>query len=246
VPPRSALTNLPSLLDDVVLEATGRGHGEDPSRRGTGGPAGNARLTAWTGLLLLVLFLAELLTLLDVRGLISWHIVIGTLLIPPALLKTASTGWRIARYYRGEPHYHQAGPPPMLLRIIGPGVVLSTLALLGSGVVLVLLGPDRSRSAIVTAVGQRVDWVTVHQGLFIGWAVLTGLHVLARVVPAVRTATGRERRVPGGARRMGALLVALVAAVVLAAVLLAASGSWRTDPGHRDRPGQGLRQSAPR
>ncbi|MDP9220250.1 MAG: hypothetical protein M3P23_06890 [Actinomycetota bacterium] len=246
VPPRSARTNLPPLLDDVVLEATGRTHGDDPSRPVTGGPAGNARLTAWTGLVLLALFLAELVTLLDVRGLISWHIVVGTLLIPPALLKTASTGWRIACYYRREPHYHQAGPPPMLLRIIGPGVVLSTLGLLGSGVLLVLLGPASSRSVIVTALGQRVDWITVHQGLFIGWAVLTGLHVLARVVPAVRMATGGKRRVPGGARRMGALLVALVAAVVLAAVVLAASGSWRSDPGHRDRPTGGFRQSAPR
>lgn len=61
-----------------------------------------------------------MITLLDVGGLISWHVVIGTLLIPPALLKTASTGWRIARYYSGTPPYRQAGPPPMLLRILGP------------------------------------------------------------------------------------------------------------------------------
>ena len=40
----------------------------------TGGPAGNAALTAWTGLTLLVLSVAELLTLFNVTGLISWHV----------------------------------------------------------------------------------------------------------------------------------------------------------------------------
>jgi hypothetical protein len=160
---------------------------------GTGGPAGNARLTAWTGLLLLVLSVAELVTLINVGGLISWHIVIGTLLVPPALLKTASTGWRIARYYRGNLAYHQAGPPPLLLRILGPGVVASTLGLLVSGLLLVLLGQDRSRTVLITALGQRVDWLTLHQGLFIVWAVLTGLHVLGRTVPALQLTLFRER-----------------------------------------------------
>ncbi len=105
---------------------------------GTGGPAGNARLTAWTGLVLLVLLLAELVTLLDVRGLITWHVAVGVLLIPPALLKTGSTGWRIIRYYTGSRPYRHAGPPPLLLRVLGPLVVLFTLAVLGSGVALIL------------------------------------------------------------------------------------------------------------
>src|SRR5665213_387039 len=88
-----------SIVSDAFYSAIGRLHRDDPIEPRTVGPAGNARLTAWTGLLLLVLSLAELVTLLNVGGLISWHIVIGTLLIPPALLKTASTGWRIIRYY---------------------------------------------------------------------------------------------------------------------------------------------------
>lgn len=83
--------------------------------------------------MLLVLSVAELVTLLDVSGLISWHIVIGTLLVPPAVLKTASTGWRIARYASGTPRYRQTGPPPMLLRVLGPGVIGSTVGLLASG-----------------------------------------------------------------------------------------------------------------
>ena len=71
------------------------------SCRGRGVPPGNARLTAWTGLVLLVLFLAELVTLLDVSGLISWHLALGVALGPPALLKTTTTGWRVVRYYTG-------------------------------------------------------------------------------------------------------------------------------------------------
>jgi hypothetical protein len=87
------------MVADAVAEAVGRERRVDPVLPRTGGPAGNALLTAWTALVLLVCSLAELLTLFDVKGLISWHVAIGALLVPPAVLKTASTGWRIARYY---------------------------------------------------------------------------------------------------------------------------------------------------
>ncbi|WP_138734092.1 hypothetical protein [Modestobacter excelsi] len=54
------LAVLPKLATELVDEAAGRSHRSDAVTGRTGGPAGNARLTAWTGLLLLVLFLAEL------------------------------------------------------------------------------------------------------------------------------------------------------------------------------------------
>jgi hypothetical protein len=81
---------LRSAVTDTLRAAAGRYHRNDPTAPGSGGPAGNARLTAWAGLLLLVLSLAELVTLINVGGLISWHVVIGVLLVPPALLKTVS------------------------------------------------------------------------------------------------------------------------------------------------------------
>src|ERR1700730_3560478 len=115
-------SRLSAMTSDVVSEAVGQGHREDPVLAGMGGPAGNARLTAWTGVVLLVLFIAELVTLLDVRGLVSWHVVIGVLLVPPALLKTASTGCGILRYYAGNRPFREAGPPPLLLRVLGPVV----------------------------------------------------------------------------------------------------------------------------
>src|SRR5689334_6912276 len=140
---------LVALGEPVFEQAIGRQHRRDPVLPRTGGPAGNARLTAWTGLVLLALFLAELVTLLDVHGLMSWHVTIGALLIPPALLKTGSTGWRIVRYYRGNDAYRAAGPPPLLLRVLGPLVVFSTLAVLGTGIWLIVVGPDRSRSDLI-------------------------------------------------------------------------------------------------
>lgn len=224
-------------IGDVVAEATGREARHDPVLPGTGGPAGNAVLTAWTGIVLLVLGVAELLTLFDVRGLISWHVAVGALLVPPALLKTGSTGWRLVRYYLGHRPYVAAGPPVLLLRLLGPLVVISTLGLLGTGVVLILLGEETGRSELLTVLGFRIDWITLHQGAFVVWAGATGLHLLARMVPAVRLtfAQRRGRRVPGGPSRAVALGVALVLAGVLAVVLVNVDGSWGRD---HFRPGQ--------
>src|SRR5436190_12840002 len=96
------------------------------SPRGTLGPAGNTRLTALTACALLVLLAVEGATLLSLRTLISWHILVGMLLVPLAALKLASTGYRFARYYTGDRAYVQAGPPQLWLRLLGPIVVLST------------------------------------------------------------------------------------------------------------------------
>lgn len=247
-PPRRPSSGSPIVLD-ALHAAIGRTGRDDPITPRTGGPAGNARLTAWTGLIVLGLSAAELVALIDVGGLISWHIVIGTLLIPPALLKTASTGWRIGRYYRRNPDYRHAGPPPMLLRILGPGVVASTLGLLASGVVLVLIGQDNTRAVLITALGQRVDWLTVHEGLFIIWAVLTGLHVLAPLIPALQVTVMTRRpttTVDGSRRRAAAIGAAVVVAAVSAVLVLSAAGSWKHDDHHpRPRDFGGVGVSAP-
>jgi hypothetical protein len=232
------------MVSDLVGVATGREHRQDDIVPGHGGPAGNARLTAWTGLVLLVLSVAELVTVLDVRGLISWHIVIGVLLLPPALLKTGTTGWRIVRYYTGSRTYRDAGPPPLVLRILGPLVVAFTLAVLVSGLTLVVLGPDSSRTVLLQAFGQRVDAITVHQVAFVAWAVVTGLHVLARLVPALQLTLipgGGLPQVPGRYRRSAALAVAVVVAGGSAALVLHASSAWRSQSfDHRGLPRSAL------
>jgi hypothetical protein len=238
---RARLQGLPPFLAETVSEAIGQSHRKDPVTPRTGGPAGNANLTAWTGLLLLALSVAETFTLLDVRGLISWHVVIGVLLVPPAILKTATTGWRILSYYRRSPAYAKAGPPPMLLRILGPAVVLSTLGLLGSGLLLIALGTDASRRVFLRLPLVAVDALSVHQGLFVIWILVTSLHVLGRFIPALRLTVARPPTagpLPGSSRRAVALVCVAVVAVVAAPLVLYASGSWQSD--QRDgEPGGG-------
>ena len=57
-----------------------------------GGTEGNARLIGWTGLVLLVLLAIEGVTILDIRPLLSVHVFVGLLLIPPVALKLGATG----------------------------------------------------------------------------------------------------------------------------------------------------------
>jgi hypothetical protein len=109
-------------------------HRAGTQRRADAGVAGNARLTAANAAVLLVLLAAEGVTILRVHQLLSPHVFIGVVLIPPVLLKVASTTWRFARYYTGVPAYRRKGAPPVLLRMLGPIVVILTLVLLFSGV----------------------------------------------------------------------------------------------------------------
>jgi len=234
---------LRELVDDTIAHATGRAHRADETRAGSGGPRGNARLTAWIGLGLLIAFAAELVTLLDVRGLLRWHIILGVVLIPPAILKTASTGWRILRYYTGNGAYRRAGPPPVLFRVLGPLVVVTTLGVLGSGLLLVLLGPEASRQPRATLFGNTIDLAMVHKGAFVLWGAATGLHVLGRLVPAWQATLGAVTRsdlVPG--RWLRAVILAMTALVAIGATavtvsLVDTSGWDRPHLGDRPRPG---------
>ncbi|MEO6414115.1 MAG: hypothetical protein ABIO48_16125 [Pedococcus sp.] len=211
-------------IGTLVSEATGRADRRDPRRHRTGGPAGNARLTAWTGMVLLALLAVEGITLVDVRGLITWHIVVGSLLVPPALLKTASTGWRMVRYYAGSRDYRTAGPPPLLLRLLAPLVVASTLALLTTGIVVGVVGPDSARAPFW---GTPASLLFLHQASFAVWVGATSLHVLGRLVPAARIIGGRAASaVDGRALRGLAVLVVLALAVWVATVVLAGSAGW--------------------
>jgi hypothetical protein len=216
---------------DYARQAAGLSHRRDEVVGSSGGPAGNARLTAWTGLLLLVLFGAELVTLLDVRGWIDWHIVLGVLLIPPALVKTASTSWRIVRYYTGSRPYRDAGPPTLVLRLLGPLVVLFTLAVLGSGVALILVSPDAGRRAFVSAAGFGVSLLMIHKATFVVWGIVTGAHTLGRLIPALQLTVLRwsdRPRVPGRHRRSATLAAAVVSGALAAVLALSVAGGWRT------------------
>ena len=219
-------TQLTEAFSALVASALGREHRADPATGRTGGPAGNARLTAWLGLLLLVAFLVECATLLSLGLFISVHIVVGVLLVALVLAKTGTTGWRIVRYYLGDPHYREAGPPPLLLRLLGPAVVLGGLALLGTGLALVAMG-ESARASLFTILGFRVDTVTLHQAAFVLWLVVTVPHTLARLVPAWQLAFGERRRPLAGAWvRAFALAGVLAVGAAVAVPVLGEAGEW--------------------
>lgn len=51
------------------------------------GADGNAHLTGTTGVVLLIALFVEGITILQIRGLITLHIFLGLMLVPPAVLR---------------------------------------------------------------------------------------------------------------------------------------------------------------
>jgi hypothetical protein len=187
-----------------------------------GGTTGNERLTTATGAVLIVLLAVIGVTILRIHGLLSVHLFVGMLLIPPVLLKLSSTGYRFVRYYTANPRYRRKGPPPMALRMLAPMVVLSTVVVFASGVALLFAGP-----------GSRATLFPIHKYSFFAWIAFTALHVLGHLpaMPAVlRADYGSSARlsgdVTGRAGRVLALGGALVAGVVLAVLVIPQFGPW--------------------
>lgn len=224
---------LREAAQDALETALGRSHRQDEVRGRTGGPASNARLAASTGLLLLALSLAELVTLISINRLIEWHLALGAALIAPAAFKTAVTGWRLLGYYTAAgpsgPAYKKAGPPPLLLRLLGPLVVVSTALLLGTGLWVVYLGPEGSRRPQLPGGLFGVNVITFHQGSFILWAVATGLHVLGRFIPALQLTVIRVAGAPvarGVALRWLSLACATLISIASVVLILQHTGGW--------------------
>ncbi|MEO6857379.1 MAG: hypothetical protein ABI323_02165 [Solirubrobacteraceae bacterium] len=195
-------------------------------RSATGGPAGNEQLTAATGVILLVLLAALGVTILQIGPLIWLHFFLGLLLIGPIGLKMASTGYRFIRYYTGDASYVRKGPPEQWLRLLAPGVVLSTIGVFTSGVVLLFVGP-----------AHRGFWFSIHKVTFFVWLAVTGLHVLGHLpgMPAGLRATslnGTSARggQAGGAGRAIAVAGAVVGGLVLAVALIPQFATWTAHP----------------
>jgi hypothetical protein len=198
-----------------------------------GGTAGNERLTTITGVLLVLMLAALGVTIVRIGSLLAPHLFIGMLLIPPVLLKMASTGYRFARYYTASPAYRLKGPPLAPLRAIAPLVVVSTVVVFASGVVLLFAGPA-SRGALLP----------LHKVSFIVWIAFTAVHVLAHIPATVRALrrdwsthaqlrgahAGSLPAVPGRPARMLSLAGALAAGAVLAIAVIPQFGPWLLHP----------------
>jgi len=189
----------------------------------------NARLTASTAVVLLVLLAAEGLTILQIGPLLTPHVFIGMLLVPPVLLKVGSTVWKFARYYLGDRAYRAKGPPLLPLRVLGPFVVILTLTVFASGIAL-LIGPHSWRSSMLL----------LHKASFVLWFGAMALHVLGHVVDTARLAPGdflrrTRRQVEGAGVRQWAIAGSLALGMVLAVAVVPRVGPWLTAGpiGHR-------------
>ena len=225
--------NTVATMDATVRPATS-------DRRESGGAEGNERLTAMTGAVLLVLLLVECYTILRIGRLLTLHVFLGMLLLGPVVLKAASVLYRFVRYYTGSEPYRRKGPPALLLRLIGPVVMLLTACVFGSGIMLAFAGPDYN--------GPGSEWLTIHRFSFIAWAFFITVHVLAYVwrLPRLLAAEARgteargtapegsagharrAMRVLGGrGPRLALLLASLLAGLVIALLTVHLVGKWQ-------------------
>ncbi len=193
-----------------------------PASPAAGDPtAGNERLTATIAAVLLVLLALEGLTILSIRQLLSVHVVVGLLLIPPVALKLASTGYRFLRYYTRDPAYVAKGPPQIAMRLLAPLLIASTVVLLGTGVALLALGPHRHRDVVLG----------LHKASFLVWFFVMSVHVLVYAPRLPRIVVSRSRRAAAGA---GLVAGSLLAGAALAVAAYSLAGPWL----HRARDGE--------
>ena len=178
--------------------------------------------------MLTALLLVEGVTLLALDQLLDVHMFVGVALLGPVVLKLLSTGYRFAKYYLRNRPYREKGPPNIALRLMAPVLVAATVAVLASGVVLLLAGHSSDTA------------LTIHKVSFIVWAAVFGLHFLAHLPRAARSwsrdwrPAGR-RAVGGSGLRAGAVVAALGAGAALAVAAAGDVGAWHGRDHDRDR-----------
>ena len=156
-----------------------------------------------------------------VGPLLTAHVVVGMILVPPVLVKIGTTSYRFVRYYRGDPSFRQKGPPPDALRLLGPFVVALTVVLFASGIA----------SLFVSGV-WRSDALLLHKVSFVLWFGAMAIHVLGHLVDTARWAPrdwfGRSRRRhQGGRREQWLLALSLVVGVLLGALFAGRVSDFR-------------------
>jgi hypothetical protein len=113
---------------------------------------------------------------------------IGLVLVPPVLLKLASTGYRFARYFRGARAYREKGPPALPMRLLAPILVAMTIGVFATGIWLL-------------ALEHKSDQVLLlHKVTFIIWGVVFVIHFLVYAPRALRSV--RATGVPFGTTRL--------------------------------------------
>jgi hypothetical protein len=185
------------------------------------GVEGNSRLTAGAAALLLVLLAVEGVTVLSVEGMLTIHVFVGMVLVPVVVVKVASTTYRFWRYYTGRADYVRRGPPHPILRVLGPFVSVLTVALLATGIVLIVGGRSYDD-----------PWRQLHKLTFIAWFLVMTVHVLGHIVETARVAP-RDWTVPvrGTTARRVVLIASLVAGIALGLAFQGKASDWRHERG---------------
>jgi hypothetical protein len=190
----------------------------------SGGTVGNEILTSAAAAVLVVLLAAEGVTIVRMGGLVTAHMFLGLVLIPPVLLKLSSTGYRFVRYYTASRPYREKGPPQTVLRLLAPLLVLATIGVFATGVWLLAIG---HRSGMV---------LELHKIAFIVWGVVFAVHFLAYIPRVVRSLgadwrASRRDAVPGAGVRAMLVAASVGGGVALALALLSVMTAWHG--GHR-------------
>jgi hypothetical protein len=142
------------------------------------------------------------------------------LLLGPVALKVASTGYRFVRYYTGSGPYVRKGPPALPMRLLGPLVMATSLGVLGTGVMLAIVGPGN---------GQ---WLFLHKVTFILWFGVMTIHVLvyAPRLPRLLLGGPAGRRtaavLAGRGTRWLLLAGALACGLLIALATVHLTGPW--------------------
>ncbi len=178
---------------------------------GEAGIEGNARLTGATGAALFVLLAVEGLTILRIHDLLSAHVFVGMLVTAFVVTKLASVGYRFARYYLGDAAYVRKGAPHVVLRVDGPIAVLTTIAVLATGIAGL-------------AAGRSAHWlIDLHKASFILWFVAMTVHVVGHLLDTPRLAVADYRSGRGASAAAGVWLRRLTTVLTLATGLVLAS-----------------------
>ncbi len=146
------------------------------------------------------------------------------LLLGPVTLKACSVCYRFARYYAGHPDYRRKGPPAPIPRLLGPFVLLTSAGVLGSGVMLGIIG---------SAAGP---WLFLHKAFFVLWFGCMTIHVLTYIWrlpqligPDLRERAGYQRTrevLAGRPARWLLLTAALLAGLLIAVLTVHLSAPW--------------------
>ena len=207
--------------DEDRMRLAGQAHTSEGNSDEQSAVVGNERITALAGAILLVLILVELVSAAILHTLMSIHVFAGVLLAGPLIVKLGSTGWRFLRYYTGSPAYVRRGPPHLALRVMAPLLIVTTLAVIGSGVGLVLIGP-----------GSAGLLVPLHGFSVLLWLPLIAIHTFAHILRVPRLVAddwgkpSGTSNVPGRVSRFGVNLGALLAGVVAAILLFPGAAPW--------------------